>query len=61
MGYDSIQGAESENLRVDPGNFDKIIERENKSFIILKNQIDNYTFNYDGLLDKLFRRKPDTS
>jgi len=37
MGYESIQATDYENLRVDPGNFDKIIERENKSFIILKN------------------------
>lgn len=62
-GYDQIAGYDQENLRVDPGSFDKITERDNKSFIILKNQIDNYTLNYDdyfglgSLLGKIFVKK----
>lgn len=45
-------------MRIDPSRFDKITERENKSFVILKNQIDNYTLNYDDYfgLGTLFRR-----
>lgn len=62
-GYDQANGVDLENLRIDPTTFDKITERENKSFIILKNQIDNYTFNYDdyfgmgSLLKRYFVRK----
>ena len=36
-GYDQINGVDVDNLRVDPAAFDKVTERENKSFIILKN------------------------
>ena len=62
-GYDQINGVDVDNLRVDPASFDKVTERENKSFIILKNQIDNYTINVDDffgirpLLGKIFVRR----
>ena len=62
-GYDVANGVDIDNLRVDPTAFDKITERENKSFIILKNQIDNYTINVDDLfgirplLGKIFVKK----
>ena len=62
-GYEQIIGVDQENLRIDPTTFDKITERENKSFVILKNQIDNYTINYDdyfglgSLLGKVFVKK----
>lgn len=64
-GYDQINGVDYDNLRVDPTTFDKITERENKSFVILKNQIDNYTINFDdylgigSLLRKVFVKKKD--
>lgn len=35
--YDQANGVDVENLRIDPSTFDKITERENKSFVILKN------------------------
>ena len=57
-GYDQIQGCDYDNLRVDPSIFDKVTERDNKSFIILKNQIDNYTLNFDDYfgLGSAFRK-----
>lgn len=61
--YDQTAGVDQDNLRIDPSTFDKITERENKSFVILKNQIDNYTLNFDDLfglrtlLGKVFVKK----
>ena len=39
--------------RIHPSNYDALMELQNKSFVILKNQIDSYTPNVDFLLKKV--------